>query len=411
MKFDYRRRNVLLNGTLGVLLAGGVGIACLALAGDGGSADAATRAAQVMRGTVQQSVTASGSVESAATRSLSFTTSGTVAKINVKVGQKVKKGAALARLDRTEALENLAAAEANLAAAEDADTSTPQGYSSYVSAKNAYNSAVRQVDGTVLKAPFSGTVTAVNGTVGGASGGSGGGSSASGTTSSGGSNTTGATGNPNGAGSSSSAGSSSGSSTGTGFIELADTTKLQIEGSFTETDTTKLKAGQPATVSFDALTGVTAEGKVTAIAPAPTTTDNVVRYGATITLTGTPPAVRLGQTASIEIVVARASNVLYVPSAAVRTAGGQSMVMVRENGEPVAKRVQIGVTGAQGTEIRSGLAEGEEVVIPITTGGTGGGLQPGGGFPGGGRQGGRPPGGVGGGLGGGGAGGGGGGRG
>jgi macrolide-specific efflux system membrane fusion protein len=397
MKFHYKRRDVLLNGTLSVLLAGGAGIAYLALAGDGDSADAATRASRVMRGTVQQSVTASGSVESAATRSLSFPTSGTVTKISVKVGQKVAKGAELARLDRTEALENLDAAEADLAAAEDTDTSTPQGHSGYVSAKNAYNDAVRQVDGTVLKAPFSGTVTALNGTVGGSSTGSGGGSSASGTTSAGGSTATGANGGAN----SSATGSSAGSSAGTGFIELADTSKLQVEGSFTESDTTKLKTGQAATVSFDALTGVTAEGKVTAIAPAPTTTDNVVRYGATITLTGTPPAVRLGQTASIEIVVARATDVLYLPSAAVRTAGGLSTVTVRENGKPVAKAVQIGVTGAQGTEIRSGLAEGDEVVIAIPTGGTGGGF-PAGGFPGGGRQGGgRVPGGLGGGGGGG----------
>ncbi|MBC6458492.1 efflux RND transporter periplasmic adaptor subunit [Actinomadura sp. HBU206391] len=382
MKFQYKRRNVLVNGTLGVLLAAGVGIAYVTLAGDGDSADAATRSTQVTRGTVEQSVSAAGAVESAETRSLSFGASGTVSRVSVKPGQKVAKGKELARLDRTEALENLAAAKANLVVAEDADTSTAQGYSAYVSAKNAYNSAVRQVDGTVLKAPFSGTVTAVNGTVGGSSGGSG--SSTSGSTASGGSGTSAGSSSSS---SGSSSGSSSSGSTGTGFIELANTSKLQIEGSFTEADTTKLKAGQAATVSFDALTGVTAEGKVTAIDPAPTTTDNVVRYGATITLTGTLPKVRLGQTASIQIVVAHAENVLYVPSAAVRTAGGQSTVTVRENGRPVVKTVEIGVAGAQGTEIRSGLAEGEQVVIPITTGSTGGGFPAGGGVLRGGGQG------------------------
>ena len=52
------------------------------------------------------------------------------------------------------------------------DTSTAQGYSSYVSAKNNYNSAERQLAGTVLKAPIAGTVTALNGSVGGSSSGS-----------------------------------------------------------------------------------------------------------------------------------------------------------------------------------------------------------------------------------------------
>ena len=365
-----KRRTLLLNGTLAVLLAAGVGFAYISLADDGGDAGAATRTSQVLRGTVEQSVSASGSVQSAKTQSLDFAASGTVTHIYVKAGDKVTKGKVLARLDRTEAQENVTAALASLDAADD-DTSTAQSYANYISARNAYHNAVRTLNGTVIKAPFSGTVTAVSGTVGGSSSGSGGGSSgASSGTGSSGSSGGGST--SSGSSATSSSGTSSTSSGSGGFIELADLSKLQIQGNFTESDTTKIKAGQAATASFDALTGVTAPGRVTAIGVSPTTSNNVVQYSVTVALGTKPSGVRLGQTATVEVTVARASDVLYVPTAAVRTAGGQSTVTVQQNGSQVVKTVETGVRGDQGTEITSGLNEGDRVVIIVAGSGANG---------------------------------------
>ncbi|MBC6466425.1 efflux RND transporter periplasmic adaptor subunit [Actinomadura alba] len=365
-----KRRTLLLNGALVVLLAGGVGIAYVSLADDGDATGATTRTVKVMQGTVEQSISASGSVESSKKQSLNFEASGTVTHLYVKAGDKVTKGKVLARLDRTAAEQDVSAALASLNAADD-NTSTAQGYASYVNAKNSYDKAVRTLNGTVLRAPFAGTVTAVNGTTGGSSSGSGGGSSSS----------TSSSGTSGGTGGSSSSTSSDTSSTGagTGFVELADLSRLQVKGAFTESDTTKLKVGQEANVSFDALTGVTATGKVTAIDTSPTTSNNVVQYNVTIALTTKPSGLRLGQTSSVEVAVARATDVLYVPTAAVRTAGGQSTVTVLQNGKQVVKTVQVGVKGDTGTEIESGLNEGDTVVI--TTGGTG--TAPGGGAPGG----------------------------
>ncbi|MCO5968160.1 efflux RND transporter periplasmic adaptor subunit [Actinoallomurus soli] len=404
MKRLLGRRSLVVNGALGVLLVTGVGVGYLSLTGgdDSAGASALSRTTRVMRGTVVSSVSASGSVESARSRSLSFTTSGTVAKIYVQAGDKVSKGELLARLDTTSAEENVNSAKANLTAAEDGDTSTASGYSSYVSAKNAYNQAVRALAGTELRAPFAGTVVTVNGTVGGSSSGSG----SSGSTSQG--SSSGGSGGPSGSGgsggssgsSSTSSSSSSSSSSGSGFIELADPKKLMVTGEFTEADAIKLKTGQRATVSFDALSGVTATGKVTQIDMSPTTSNNVVQYGATITLTSIPGSVRIGQTATVQVTTATAQNVLYVPAAAVRTAGGQSTVTVLQNGKQVIKTVTTGVKGTQGTEIKSGLNEGDQVLITTTTTGTsgtsgfgraGGGF--GGGFGGGGAPGGVPGGG------------------
>ncbi|MFB9839574.1 efflux RND transporter periplasmic adaptor subunit [Actinoallomurus acaciae] len=390
MKRLLRRRVLLLNGALAVLLAVGIGVGYLSLnGGDDAAGASSTRTAQVTRGNVVSSVSASGSVASSRTRSLTFGTSGTVTKINVAAGDKVKKGRVLAQIDRTAAEENVTSAKASLAAAESGDTSSASGYSQYVSAKNSYEQAVRALAGTRIVAPFRGTIVAVNGTVGGSSGGSG--STSSGSSSSG-SSGQGSTGTSSSSGSSSSDGSSS-----SGFIELADPSRLEVTGEFTESDATKLKTGQSATVSFDALTGVTATGEVTQIDMSPTTSNNVVQYGATVELTDPPSSLRLGQTATVQVTTASAKNVLYVPAAAVRTAGGQSTVTVQQGGRQVAEQVQIGVSGDQGTEIKSGLSEGDVVVITTTTGSGDSGSS--GGFPGGGGGGlgGGPGGGIGGG--------------
>jgi macrolide-specific efflux system membrane fusion protein len=104
----------------------------------------------------------------------------------------------------------------------------------------------------------------------------------------------------------------------------------------------------------------------------------------TVTLTDPPGGLRIGATATVQVTTASAENVLLVPTAAVRTAGGRSTVTVLSGGKQVAKVVQAGAQGAQGTEIKSGLNEGDQVVIPDAGAGTGGGAFPTGRFPGGG---------------------------
>jgi macrolide-specific efflux system membrane fusion protein len=378
MKSLLKRRGLLVNGTLGVLLVGGVGAAYLSLESGGDEPAASARTVTVARGDLVESVSASGSLESAKTGALSFGTSGTVEKIYVEVGDKVEKGAKLAVLDRTEALEELAAAKANLAAAAEKDTDTAQGHAAYVQAQNKVKSAQRALDGTVIHAPFAGTITAVNGSEGGPSSGS--------------------------SGSGSGLGGGSANSSSSGFIEIANPSKLKVASTFTEADTTKLKVGQSATITFSALSGVTANGRVTQIDTEPTTSNNVVSFGVTITLTGRPAKARIGQTSTVTVEVARADDVLYVPSAAVSTAGGQSTVTVLENGRPVVRTVTTGITGTNGVEIKSGLEEGEQVRLTTASGdsdgasgrGGPGGTGPGRGMPGGGMPGpgmGGPPGG------------------
>ncbi|UBU17218.1 efflux RND transporter periplasmic adaptor subunit [Nonomuraea gerenzanensis] len=377
MKVSIRRRALITNGALALLLLGGAGLAYAQLGTGQAAGETAVRTVTAGRGSVTASVSASGAVESSRSRALSFGTGGTVEKIYVKAGDKVSKGDILARLDDSASQESLSAAKATYQSALDDGTDTAALYAAYVKARNAYTEAQRTVAGTVLKAPFKGTITAVNGSVGGTASGSGSGSgSASG--SGGGQASTGAS-------------ESTGSS---GFIELADTTKLQLVGTFTESDVGKLKQGQQATITFDALPGVTATGTVTQIEPVASTSNNVVQYPVTITFTEVPSQVRLGQTATVEVVVGQAENVVTVPSTAISTSGGQSTVTVLKDGRQTRTPVEVGVQGTTLTEIKSGVSEGDQLVPPATTtgttgnGGNGGGGMRGiggtGGFPGGG---------------------------
>ncbi len=334
-----------------------------------------TRAVAVTQGTVSQTVTASGSVASAATANANFSTAGTVTEVGVKVGDVVTKGQVLAKVDPTAANASLNTAKANLTAAKAAltraennsadDATIASAEAQVATAQAAVTSAQTTVNGTVLTAPIAGTVTAVNGAVGSSS-------SSSGSSSGGGTGATGST-----------------TSSSSGFIQLADLTKLQINASFAEADATKLKAGQAAEISWSALSGTRATGKVSTISPTATTSNNVNSYAVVIGLETLPEGVRLGQSTTAVVTIAEAQNVVRIPSAALRTAGGQRTVQVQVNGQVETRTVEVGITGGSFVEIRSGLTAGEQVVITTTTSTTGTtGNQPqfpgGGGFTGGG---------------------------
>jgi multidrug efflux pump subunit AcrA (membrane-fusion protein) len=378
-----RRPSVAVNAVLSTALVAGAFWAYETVSGPstGNAANAAVRSVPVQEGTVTASVTADGTVASASTASASFVTGGTVTAIRVHVGQRVTKGQVLAKVDPAAANRNLNAAEADLDAADDSldraqdagsDTSSAQ--NSVTQARLAVDEARAAVTGTTLKAPMTGTVVAVNGTLGSSSSGSSSSSSGGGSA------------NPGG-GDSGTSGTSSASATSTGFIDLADLSKLQVTAAFAEADATRLKEKQTATVTWNALSGTSEGAKVAAIDPQATTANNVVTYGVTLTLNKVPTGAKVGQTVSVVVTTGTAANALMVNSAAVTTVGTVHTVTVVADGQTERRPVEIGLKGDQTTQITSGLQAGEmvEISTAATTTGTGGGFPGGGaGFPGGG---------------------------
>ncbi len=383
-------RRALINGGLALVIVAALVIAGLVVfkpfSATTASATGTQLTSTVQQGAVSSTVSASGAIDPASTTAVSFAVSGTIASVNVAVGQTVTAGQVLGTIDPTDlqttvnadyqayvyAGQDLTAAETQANAQVSQINSAKQ---SLTQARNTYNSAKAQLAETTLTSPVAGLVIAVNGTVGGSSGGS----SAS----------------TSGAGAASSSSTTSSSSTSsTGFVTIADVSHYIVTANIAEADIANVTVGQVATVSFPAMTGVTATAKVTNVSPTATTSNSVVTYATTITLDSVPPKVRLGQTATVAITVATsAADALYVPAAAITTASdGTSTVKVVDpkTGKTSAVPVTTGVIGDAGTEIKSGLTLGETIVIGTvtasTTGTTGTGTGTGtrGGFGGGG---------------------------
>ncbi|MEV7091910.1 HlyD family efflux transporter periplasmic adaptor subunit [Amycolatopsis sp. NPDC051045] len=399
-----------INGALVVLLAGaGFGI-YQAFSPEPSSAQAQTRSTPVRLATVTETVSAAGTLASSYTGAANFATAGKVTSIDVKVGDVVSAGQKLATIDSTQAAKQLQVAKANLAVAQDsldtaetaedtpatgqngqsgqsgAATSVTSAQAKLDQAQLDVQTAQQALDNTTLYAPGAGTVTAISGAVGQQS--SSGSSAAS-------SSSTGS--GQGGQGSSSNSAAASSSTSSSGFITITNMTGLVVNTSVAEIDVSKVKAGQKATVTLNALPDKPVQATVSSVNLTPTTSGSVVSYGAQLALTSPPDGLRPGQSASVVITVAEAQNALSVPAAAVQTVGSTNVVTVQENGRNVTRQVQVGLRGESTVQIISGLAEGENVVLTGTTatgatGGTGrtggtGGLGGTGGFPGGGQRG------------------------
>ncbi|GAA1035002.1 HlyD family efflux transporter periplasmic adaptor subunit [Amycolatopsis albidoflavus] len=350
------------------------------------TAQAQTRTTPVRRANVSQTVSAAGTIASTYTGVANFTTSGKVTSIDVKVGDVVSAGQKLATIDSSQASKQLQVAKANLAVAEDnlttaqdnppanqtatqAQTSTASLQAKVDQAQLDVDNAETAVSATTLTAPGAGTVTAINGTVGQQTG-SGGNSSNS---SAGASSSSSSSGSGGQSGQQSSSSSSSSSS---GFIDITDMGNLVVNTSVAEIDVSKVKTGQKATVTLNATPDQPLQATVSSIDLTPTTSSNVVSYGAKLALTNPPSGLRPGQSASVVITVAEADGVLSVPAAAVRTSGTTNAVTVEQNGQPVTRQVEVGVRGESTVEIKSGLNEGDSVVLtaasPTTSSGSNG---------------------------------------
>ena len=221
------------------------------------------------------------------------------------------------------------------------------------------------VEDTALKAPQAGVVLAVNGEVGESAGGQGSDDGSSGDDS-----------DSDSGGSSDSAASDAATSAGDGFVVIANVSELAVTADIPEADAADLELGQPATLSFPG-TETTATGTVTRIDPQSTVSNDVVLYPVTISLDAAPEGVGVGATANMSITTGAATAVLKAPTQAITTTGNRSTVTVRRDGVDTVVPVRIGVSGPAETEIVSGVADGDVLVLPsqnLVTGGAGAGF-------------------------------------
>ena len=157
----------------------------------------------------------------------------------------------------------------------------------------------------------------------------------------------------------------------TGFIVLTNVSSLRIQASFSEADASKLQVGQEAIFTFEALADVNASGTVSQVDLLPTTTNNVVAYGAVFDIADQVPGLKPGMTATATVTTGSVFGVLRVSPQGVSSRGNRSTatVLTKRGSKETRKisQVQIGLKGDSFVEITSGLKEGDEVVLNTST--------------------------------------------
>jgi RND family efflux transporter MFP subunit len=150
-------------------------------------------------------------------------------------------------------------------------------------------------------------------------------------------------------------------------VALVDVSNLQVKVTIAEVDMAKLSVGETAQMTLDALPGKNYTAKVIAISPIGTITQGVVNYPVIVAITDADGSIKPGMTANLAVVVDRRENVLLLPTRAVRSQGTQKIVTVAYKGQNIQVPVQTGLSNDTSIEITSGLQEGDQVLLNQTT--------------------------------------------
>ncbi len=341
---------------LGVIAAVIIGI-IIANASKSSKKELVIRTHIVKEYTVENTVTATGTIEPVETVEVGTQVSGKVEKIYVDFNDEVKKGQLLAELDKLTLNQNVSRAKASLTSAEsqlnyarlnyertqqlyeanaatlaayqEAQNSYTQAQMSKRNAQAAYDQALVDLSYAEIYSPINGVVldraVEVGQTV------------------------------------------AASFSTPTLFTLANDLTKMQVEAAVDEADIGQVKIGQRVSFNVDAYTYETFEGMVNQIRMKATTTSNVVKY--TVIISAPNPDLKLfpGMTANVTIITQEETN-LAVPAEALNfTPEGkmpQENTVWVKNGDDMAPRpVKVGMSDVAYIIIEEGLQEGDEVVL------------------------------------------------
>lgn len=294
----------------------------------------------------------------------------TIARASLEQAQaqynKLKQGATPAQIAAAQAQVDSANASLAKLTAPSTETDIEAAAAGVDQAQASLDAAKLALDQATLTAPFDGMIGAVNIVPGSSSGG--GGSSTS---------------SP---------------------ITLIDRSSMYVNLSLSETDVARVQPGQAVRITFDALPEAVINGKVAAVAPTATTTQNVTTYAVQVTFDPGSTPIKIGMTANATITVQTVNGALLAPNRALQTQNNAKFVQVLYGDQklPVTVQVETGVSNGSQTVITgctdSGsqcLQPGDQLVVPSATTSTGtsttpqrqgggfGGVPDGGGGPGG----------------------------
>lgn len=149
-------------------------------------------------------------------------------------------------------------------------------------------------------------------------------------------------------------------------IDLIDDSCLYVKAPMDEIDAPKIHPGQAVRISFEAIPGKTYDGTVKRIAPYITVVEKQARTVAVDVDFAHPEEARgllVGYSADIEIVLDTRSDVLRIPSAAIRE--GNRVLVLADDGLLTERIVKPGLANWEQTEVLEGLAAGERIVTSL----------------------------------------------
>ncbi|MDP2950362.1 MAG: efflux RND transporter periplasmic adaptor subunit [Chloroflexota bacterium] len=151
-------------------------------------------------------------------------------------------------------------------------------------------------------------------------------------------------------------------------ITLLTPNAVRIKLTLGETDLPTVKVGQTGLIIFDAIQGVPYQITISKLGLAPEISQGVVTYIAEADLTRFDPNADVrpapGMNGAAVVNTGEKTNVLAVPSRAIRRRGEDQIVEVVVDGKTETRVIQTGTGDATNTEITSGLKAGELVVLP-----------------------------------------------
>jgi HlyD family secretion protein len=102
------------------------------------------------------------------------------------------------------------------------------------------------------------------------------------------------------------------------FVIAADLTKMQVNANIDEADVGRIRPGQHVTFRVDAYPTDTFEGTVAQIRLQPVVVQNVTTYGTVIDVPNPQLKLKPGMTANVKVEIAKRSDALRIPNAALR---------------------------------------------------------------------------------------------
>ncbi len=160
------------------------------------------------------------------------------------------------------------------------------------------------------------------------------------------------------------------------------TTQKIANLSLNEVDAAKVQLGDKATLTFDAIDGLTLTGKIAEMDAVGTVSQGVVSYNLQIAFDSNDTRIKPGMTVNAAIQTEVKQDVLMVPTSAVKTTNGTSYVQMFtpplvDTGAatgmvsvtpPQMVQVVTGISDDSNIEIVSGLSNGDQIVTRTVTG-------------------------------------------